>query len=332
MVRHLLQKKSLHKYRLFKKWFIVAVDGTGLVSFSEPHCENCLSKTYKNGKTIYFHNVLEAKLICRNGFSISLATEWIENSGENYNKQDCELRAFKRLAKTLKQFYPRLHICITVDGLYPNQPFFEICKEYGWCFVITFKDGNLPSVWKKVDDFKQQFTDNNDSQFTIENDKQIQRHYCWINHIDYHGFKLNWIECIETIENLNNHEITTSHFVYLTNIEINKDNAAEIVQTGRLRWKIENEGFNTQKNLGYNLQHKYSRVSWLAAKNYYQCLQIGHMVNQLLELSLAFKKLLTGKTTIQHLWKCMIGFLTYALINSDELSIFCQVKTQVRFE
>jgi hypothetical protein len=30
----------------------------------------------------------------------------------------------------------------------------------------------------------------------------------------------------------------------------------------------QNEGFNTQKNLGYALQHKYARLNWQAAKNF----------------------------------------------------------------
>ena len=29
----------------------------------------------------------------------------------------------------------------------------------------------------------------------------------------------------------------------------------EIVKAGRKRWKIENEGFNTQKNHGYEIHH-----------------------------------------------------------------------------
>lgn len=49
-----------------------------------------------------------------------------------------------------------------------------------------------------------------------------------------------------------------------------------------MRWKIENEGFNEQKNNGYELEHKYSEVSLRAAKNYYQCLQIACIINQLL--------------------------------------------------
>ena len=48
-----------------------------------------------------------------------------------------------------------------------------------------------------------------------------------------------------------------------------------------MRWKIENEGFNNQKNGGYNLQHKFSRTSFNASKNYYQLLQIADIINQL---------------------------------------------------
>ena len=100
-----------------------------------------------------------------------------------------------------------------------------------------------------------------------------------------------------------------------------------------VRWvSLRIEGFNTQKNLGYNLENKYSRVSWLAAKNYYQCLQIGHLINQLLELSSKFRELLKGKITIKHLWKCMIGFLIFGDIDCREISMLSQIRTQVRLE
>ena len=140
---------------------------------------------------------MEAKLICCNGFSISVATEWIENYESDYEKQDCERKAFKRLEKRLKKLYPRLPICITADGLYPNEPFFNICKNNNWSFVVTFEDGNLPSVWKKVEQLKPTTYDNKYSQVIEENGKKIQHHYCWINGIDYRGNQLNYIECEE---------------------------------------------------------------------------------------------------------------------------------------
>ncbi len=51
---------------------------------------------------------------------------------------------------------------------------------------------------------------------------------------------------------------------------------------GRCRWKIENEGFNIQKNGGFNLGHAYSTGQW-QIKNFYVLLQIAHMILQLME-------------------------------------------------
>jgi len=63
LVKTLLEKKVLHPYRLFKRYFVVAIDATGTISFAHRHCEQCLHQTSKSGKTRYFQNVLEAKLI-----------------------------------------------------------------------------------------------------------------------------------------------------------------------------------------------------------------------------------------------------------------------------
>ena len=93
MISELLEKKVLHQWRLDGKYFVVAVDGTGVNSYSEKHCDKCLTRTTKSGKQTWFHNVLEAKLILPNGLSLSLGTEWIENENESYDKQDCELKA-----------------------------------------------------------------------------------------------------------------------------------------------------------------------------------------------------------------------------------------------
>jgi hypothetical protein len=94
----LLEKKVLHKFRFRKKW-TVAVDATGMVNFGEKrHCEHCLHKTSKKGKTTYFHNVLEAKLVFTNGFSISLGTSFIENP-EEYKYPFSHSRSYQKYAK-----------------------------------------------------------------------------------------------------------------------------------------------------------------------------------------------------------------------------------------
>ena len=99
-----------------------------------------------------------------------------------------------------------------------------------------------------------------------------------------------------------------------------------------MRWKIENEGFNIQKNHGYNMKHKYSRVSWRAAKNYYQCLQIGHLINMLIELSTDFIKFKIGMMTVKKLWDGLRGFLKFQCIDKNDISALSQLRTQIRIE
>jgi hypothetical protein len=96
-----------------------------------------------------------------------------------------------------------------------------------------------------------------------------------------------------------------------------------------MRWKIENEGFNTQKNGGYNLGHKYSRKSFTAYQNYYQCLQIAHAINQLVEKSENIADLFkTGNLTVKHTWKQLIGWLTFVIVDTADFD--SSKRTQVR--
>ena len=87
-------------------------------------------------------------------------------------------------------------------------------------------------------------------------------------------------------------------------------------------------GIQYPKNGGYRLKHKYSRKNLNATQNYYQCMQVAHMINQLVELSSAFKPLLANKTTARHLWKVMIAFMFFGHIDP---AILQYKKTQFRY-
>jgi len=69
MLETLIRKKVLYPFRLLDRWFTVALDATGCVTFHERHCDHCLTR--KSGSTIlYYHNVLEAKLVARTGLAL----------------------------------------------------------------------------------------------------------------------------------------------------------------------------------------------------------------------------------------------------------------------
>ncbi len=283
MVSILISRKVLYKFRILGLYYNVAIDGTGVHSYNyEPYPE-CPYKKFKSGAKVWTAQVLEAKIVCVNGFSISIATEWIKNpTDKEFDKQDSELKAFVRLSAKIKKFYPRLPICITADGLYPNNTVFDICQNNNWKYIITLKDGNLKTVWKEIN-FLDKINENiKDEKYKKKPNKRIIEYYKAYQNIEYKKHSLNILDAIieETQINISEKK-QDKRFAHVTNFELKKQNLQKISYSGRMRWKIENEGFNEQKNTSYNLHHKYSRTSFRATQNYYQCLQIAHMINQL---------------------------------------------------
>lgn len=312
LVRGLIEQKIFRKFRFLGKHYMVAIDGTGMATFENRHCEHCLTKTSKKSKvTTYFHYVLEAKIVTSSGFAISLASEFIENiPGRDYEKQDCELKAFVRLAEKIKSNFPRLPICLLADGLYPNKTVFDICKGNNWLFIITLKDGNLKTFQTEVMLLKQ--TAYKQSVFRADKTSRTTLEYAYLNNLEYSNRQYSWVECNETIFNTKDKSSANQRFVYITNIPQNRNNVVQTADNGRLRWKIENEGFNTQKNQGYALEHKFSRKSFIAMQNYYQLLQIAHMINQLVERCKLVVEIKTehSKQTIKDLWKKLLAYIT----------------------
>jgi hypothetical protein len=317
LISKLFEQKWLRQYRLLNEYYLIAVDATGVVSFDEPHCEHCLTKTSKNGKTTYFHYVLEAKLVTKDGHSISLASEWIENPAGDFNKQDCERKAFERLAKKLKKQYPRLPICILADGLYPYENAFKICEANEWKFIFVLQDKSLKSVREELTITC--LTKPVLESYAPQKGYLIKEEYRFQNDIEYHEkYTLHWLQLFETrdkIKSSKENPITTetSNFEYVTNIRLEKENLRAVGFSGRLRWKIENEGFNTQKCGDYELGHKICRKSYQGLKNYYTLLQIAHAINQLIEKEKCIKEILKlrPKESLHNLWQKLRGYMIF---------------------
>ena len=284
MTEALIRKKVLYSYRLWGIYFIVAIDGTGTISFSCRHCPHCLTRT-RNGKTLYYHPVLEAKLVTSNGFAFSLMTEFIENPGDRATKQDSELKAFYRLAERLKRRFPRLPILLSMDGLFAGGPTFDLCQSYGWKFMIVLKDDDLSSVNEEFDALSPLQPENRLVWHTGKG-AQIKQVFRWVDDIAYVDSQkkehtLSVIECLESKPDQPGQQKTTK-FKWVTNGHVSCKNIVTLSNDGgRMRWKIENEGFNVQKKGGYGLEHAYTNHP-NSAKVFYFLLQIAHLLAQLL--------------------------------------------------
>ena len=307
MITKLIRGKIIQKYKIRDKYYHVIVDGTGLATSRKKYNENCLvkNKTDKNGKEYqeYSTYVLEAKIVVGE-MVFSIGSEFVENVNEEETKQDCETKAFKRLAEKIKKEYPKLKIIISGDALYANKPVLDICKENGWKYIIRFKEGAIPSLYNE---FETVVTKANES--TIKD-------YEYVTGLNYQEEKVNIIKYTDKKKG--------TEFVYITDLPITNKNIKATINVGRRRWKIENEGFNIQKNGTFDIGHLYSK-NQTAIKVHYLMIQIAHILRQLLENGLSsIKELkLKLKEISQKLKEQLISTITNLTVHN---------KIQLRFD
>jgi len=293
-VQGLLRMKALDAARLLGQP-VLLIDATGLICFHRRHCQHCLVQRHGN-KTLYLHHVLEAKLLGPDGVVVSLGSEFIENAdaaaaqgkSAEQRKQDCELKALKRLLPRIKKAYPQLRFVLALDNLYACGTVFALAQELNWSYVVTFKEGRTPALWREYQALRAACPQNTLTRTWGDGREQTFR---WVPQLDYQDsegrpWKLNALECAEKTATGKRH-----YFAWLTPLPVSRKTVEEIAQKGgRYRWKVENEGFNRQKNSGLNLEHVYSidPENW---KVYYLLLQIAFILVQLLERGSLLRRL-----------------------------------------
>jgi hypothetical protein len=316
----LFRNRVLDGDRLLGKYHRVAVDGTGHLAFRKRHCERCLTQDH-GGSVLYYHPVLEAKLVTRSGLSLSVATEFIENPQRDMDKQDCERKALVRLAERLKRDFPQLRICVLMDGLYACGPVFDLCRRFDWKYIVTFKEGSAPAVFRDYEELKAA-----GSKPHPHAQKDTPQTYWWVNGIDFSGHSVNVLECREQAPGKE-----SRRFVWATDLPVDEANAAELGNHGgRLRWKIENEGFNVQKNNGYAMEHAYSEHEH-ASKNFYLLLQIAHLIAQLVEKGLLAKSMAKSIGAVRNVARFLLEELRCGALGLAELGRLLESRIQIRF-
>ena len=340
LITKLIRGKIIKRFLIRDRYYQIIIDASGLATSRKRYNDNCLvkNKTDKKGNKYqeYSTYVLEAKLLVGN-MVFSMGSEFVENvtkkKVKGYKiiknekmrvskkeskrlkrldrekfKQDCEIKAFKRLAARIKKEYPKLRILISGDALYACKPVFDICKEYNWKYMIRLKEGAIPTVYEE---FIKILNSKGGNETTEEG-------YDLVTGIDYKDYKLNVVRYTKKEED----KETT--YIYITNLPMKSKQVKEAIEIGRNRWKIENEGFNAQKNGTFDIGHLYSKNS-TAIKVHYFVIQVAHLLRQLLE---------NGLKEVRKM-KLKIKEISHALkqrLISTKLILTEHKKIQLRFE
>lgn len=178
----------------------------------------------------------------------------------------------------IKKEYPRLLICIQGDVLYATEPFMELCREkYHWEYIFTQKDTRQ----KKLDESFEWIKSGDDSTRQTGLCKEKGTAF-YANHVEVVAGKKQIMNAFEYEYERKDKDgkVQTIRFQWVTSLELTKRNLEEMIYAGRSHQKIENEGFNNQKNGLYRIEHLNSRNS-NAMKNHYLLTQISDILMQL---------------------------------------------------
>lgn len=269
----LIRMRSLDSSRLYGH-FTVAIDGSQMRTFKTEPWQGCPHRRLSDGTVQYFAYVLDAKLVTSWGMSLTLASEWLTNEGnEQFDKQDCELKAFDRLAGKLHAFFPRIDLRLLLDGIYANQNSIRLIEQKRWKYIISFKQGRMKERFAEALSLCE-LQNANKLEYA---DKHRLQNLRFVNSLPIAEFAPDVLFCHETAG-----DGTQTTFVWITNFHLNKQNVEKIANKGgRLRWKIENEGFNVTKNNGYEMEHAYSKHP-KGIRIFYILMQIAYIITQLI--------------------------------------------------
>jgi hypothetical protein len=264
MTHRLMQMRLLDGGRLFGRWWLIAVDGTLR--------DRGIDTEAGEARHRY---ILAASLVGPFGLSFPLMSEFMDMRDPVREKEDCELNAFRRLAERLRAAFPRLPICLLVDGLYPVRPIFDTCAAYGWKFIATLREGRQPLAYGEAVQTMMMSPSNCSRGQREGEDGPVDQTLRWTEDIPFGAHALNVLFSGEISPK------AATLWVWVTNLRLSHGRVYAIANNGgRARNSVENV-FNVEKNGGFGLEHTFC-ANEQASQNYHLMMQVAFILWQLL--------------------------------------------------
>jgi hypothetical protein len=175
------------------------------------------------------------------------------------------------LSQRLKEAFPRLPICWVGDALYACEPVLQLCRQYGWKYVLTLKEGRQPTTWSELLALLPHCPANV-VRVRFGPQEAAGRMDCrWVETLMLGGHQTNVILAGEITPQ------GAALYAWATNFSnLTPERVLDIAAVGRARHCIE-DTFNTEKNYGIGLEHVFCAQT-NAAKNYYTMMQVAQIL------------------------------------------------------
>ena len=229
---------------------------------------------------------------------IPLCPELIQNR-DGQSKNDCERNACKRFIKNFRREHPHLKAILIEDGLSSTAPHIRTIKEHNLSYILGAKPGDYRFLFEQLK----------------ESEKSLY-HEITTEDTHLHQFRfLNGVALNQSNQDLKVNVLEYRHttpkgkelnFSWVTNINLSKANVKKIAEGGRARWKIENETYNTLKNLGYNFEHNYGHGKKYLSTVLCLLMMLAFLIDQIQEACCSvFRRCKASCGTYRCLWETM---------------------------
>jgi len=176
----LQRAKHLEQFQSYHSKYLVSIDGTQYFGSNNISCKHCLRKEQKDGTLSCSHQVLQGALMHPEIKQvIPLIAEDIRND-DGSTKQDCELRAAKRLIDRLHSEHPQLDMTILGDSLFSKQSMIEQLRRHGLSYLFGAKPGDHKVMFQYLADYDEL------NELRIEKDGKTYL-YQWMNEVPLSG-------------------------------------------------------------------------------------------------------------------------------------------------
>ena len=236
---------------------LCALDGVYYFSSRKLHCPNCTRQQHE-GYVSYSHGVIAPVLVAPGSPQVfSLEPEFIQPQ-DGSEKQDCELNASKRWLRRNGARLPAGRTTFLADDLYCKQPFCELIQELHHNFILVCLPESHPTLYTEVELLAAAGLLDHLSE-RLWNGRFYEQHtYRFSNRLPLRAgadaLMVNWCE-VSIVHEKTGEQLY--HNSFATNFVLSVANVADVVRSGRARWKTENENHNTLKNRGYHLEHNF---------------------------------------------------------------------------
>lgn len=304
--------KGLEEFEYIDGYVLISLDGTGQFSSNNICCLQCCVRHHSDGSKSYYHQMLGACVVHPDKKNvIPLCPEVILNQ-DGSAKNDCERNAIKRFLDNFRREHPFLRAIIITDGLSSTGPNVGMLEDGGFRYILGAKPGDHQFLFEQLELSEEAIyheivtEDGHYHQFRFLNGASLSR-----SHQDR---KVNVIEYRHT-----DTKGRERNFSWITNIKVSEVNVFRIAKGGRARWKIENETFNTLKNLGYNFEHSYGHGKKHLSSVFCLLMMLVFLIDQIQEICCQLFRCCKQRAgTYRNLWSEMSILFKYVPLLSWE--------------